>query len=202
MLSKKNMSLLGTLVAAFFVLSTGVEAWAGGTISGSVSAMQAKLKKDCVVYVDNAPGQWPPTQGAAINQKGLVFYPLVLPVVVGTTVNFLNEDNVLHNVFSPSDVAEKFNLGTWPPGEIKTYTFAKVGCAPLLCNVHTEMEGYVVVAPNPFFALTDAEGKYTIKDVPPGTYTLKVWNKKLQSDPQKVEVKEGANVQANFTLKK
>ena len=202
MLTKKNMSLLGTLVAAFFVLSMGAEALAGGTISGSVSALQAKLKKNCVVYVDNAAGQWPPTQGAEINQKGLVFYPHVLPVVVGTTVNFLNEDNVLHNVFSPSDIADKFNLGTWPPGEIKTYTFAKVGSAPLLCNVHTEMEGYVVVFQNPFFALTDAEGNYTIKDVPPGSYTLKVWNKKLQSDPQKVEVKEGANVQANFTLKK
>ena len=202
MLSKRNMSLLGMLITAFFVLSMGVEAWAGGTISGSVSAPQAKLKKDCVVYVDNVSGQWPPTQGAAINQKGLVFHPRVLPIVVGTTVNFLNEDNVLHNVFSPSDIAEKFNLGTWPPGEIKTYTFAKTGFAPLLCNVHTEMEGYVVVLQNPFFALTDENGGYTIKDVPPGSYALKVWNKKFKGDPQQVEVKDGGGAQANFELKK
>lgn len=202
MLRKKNMSFLGALVTAFFVISMGVEAWAGGTISGSVSAPQAKLKKNCVVYVDNVAGQWPPTHGAEMDQKGLVFYPHVLPVVVGTTVNFLNHDNVLHNVFSPDDIAEKFNLGTWPPGEVKTYTFAKTGSAALLCNVHTEMEGYVVVLQNPFFALTDENGNYTIKDVPPGTHTLKVWNKKFKADPKQVEVKEGAASQVSFELKK
>ncbi len=199
---KRNMVFWGTLITVFFAISIGVEAWAVGTISGSVSAPQARLKKDCVVYIDNIPGQWPPTQGAQIDQKGLKFIPHVLPVVVGTTVNFLNHDNVLHNVFSPDEIAEKFNLGTWPPGEIRTYTFAKTGSAALLCNVHTEMEGYVVVLQNPFFALTDENGNYTIKDVPPGSYTLKVWNKKFKGVPQQIEVKEGGSVQVNFELKK
>lgn len=200
--SKRNSSLLGTLIMALFVLSMGVEAWAGGTITGSVSALQAKLKKDCVVYIDNVAGQWPPTEGAQINQKGLVFIPHVLPVVVGTTVNFLNHDNVLHNVFSPDEIAEKFNLGTWPPGEIKTYTFSKTGSAALLCNVHTEMEAYVVVLQNPFFSLTDENGNYTIKDVPPGSYTLKAWNKKLKGEPKNVTIQEGGTVKADFALKK
>lgn len=202
MLNKRNVVFFGTLIMTFAVLSWGVEAWAGATISGTVSAPRAKYKEDCVVYIDNVPGQWPPTEGAQIDQKGLVFIPHVLPIVVGTTVNFLNHDNVLHNVFSPDEIAEKFNLGTWPPNEIKTFTFDKIGSAALLCNVHTEMEGYVVVLQNPFFAKTDENGNYTIKDVPPGSYTLKVWNKKYKGDPQQVSVKEGESVQVNFSLKR
>jgi plastocyanin len=202
MLAKKNLTILGILIATLLVFSMTVEAWAGGVISGTISATQAKLKKDCVVYIDNVAGQWPPTQGAEINQKGLVFIPHVLPVVVGTTINFLNHDNVLHNVFSPDETAEKFNLGTWPPGEVRTYTFNKLGSAALLCNVHTEMEGYVVVLQNPYFAVTDENGNYTIKDVPPGAYTLKIWNKKLKGNPQQIKVQEGGTVKADFAIKK
>ncbi|HHT9119717.1 MAG TPA: carboxypeptidase regulatory-like domain-containing protein [Candidatus Hypogeohydataceae bacterium YC41] len=202
MLYRKNPTLFAVLLAAFFVFSIGVEAWAGGAISGMVSAPQAKLKKDCVVYIDNISGQWPPTEGARIDQQGIKFIPHVLPIVVGTTVNFLNHDQILHNVFSPDAIAEKFNLGTWPPGEIKTYTFAKTGCAALLCNVHQEMEGYVVVLQNPFFAKTDENGNYTINDVPPGSYALKVWNKKFKGDPQNITVQDGNTITADFVLKK
>ena len=124
-----------------------------------------------MVYIENVSGNWPPTAGAQINQKGLVFIPHVLPVVANTSVEFLNHDNVLHNVFTPDKIAEKFNLGTWPPGEVKTYTFQQLGAATLLCNVHAEMEGYVVVLQNPFFAVTDEKGSYSIKDVPPGYIT-------------------------------
>jgi plastocyanin len=201
MLKKRDWTFLGILFTAFFVLSMGAEAWAGGTITGTVSG-PARLKKDCVVYIDNVPGQWPPTQGAEIDQKNLIFIPHVLPVVVGTTVQFLNSDNVLHNVFSPDEVAAKVNLGTWPPGEIRTHVFDKVGSAALLCNVHTEMESYVVVCQNPFFAVTDENGNYTIKDVPPGSYALKIWNKKLKGDPLNITVKEGETVKADFALKK
>ena len=201
-LGKKNVVLLSIWFWLFFVFSGIGEALASGTISGIVSAPQSKFKKNCVVYIDNVPGQWPPTAGAQIDQKGLVFIPHVLPTVVGTTVNFLNQDNVLHNVFSPDKIADKFNLGTWPPGEIKTFTFNTCGSVALLCNVHTEMEGYVVVLQNPFFAKTDEGGSYTIKNIPPGAYTLKVWNKKFKADPQNITVQEGGTVKADFVLKK
>lgn len=201
MFYRKNLTLLGTLLTIFFVFSMGADAWAGGTISGSISA-SAKLKKDCIVYIDNIPGQWPPTKGACIDQRCLAFVPQVLPVVVGTTVSFQNHDHIIHNVFSPDEIAEKFNLGTWPSGEIRTYTFAKTGSAALLCNLHTEMEGYVVVLQNPFFAKTDENGNYTIDNVPPGAYALKVWNKKLKGDPQYITVQEGCTVKADFELKK
>ena len=193
-----------TVISASLTLATtnGVSHADGGTITGAVTAPVPKYKKDCVVYIENVPGNWPPTTGAKIDQKGLVFTPHVLPIVVNTTVEFLNYDNVLHNVFTPDKIADKFNLGTWPPGEIKTYTFKQTGAAVLLCNVHAEMEGYVVVLHNPFFSLTDENGNYTIKDVPAGSYTLKVWNKKYVGKPQQIEVKSGQALQLNFELKK
>ena len=193
-----------TVISASLTLATtnGVSHADGGTIAGAVTAPVPKYKKDCVVYIENVPGNWPPTTGAKIDQKGLVFTPHVLPIVVNTTVEFLNYDNVLHNVFTPDKIADKFNLGTWPPGEIKTYTFKQTGSATLLCNVHTEMEGYVVVIQNPFFFRTDENGNYTIKDVPAGSYTLKVWNKKYVGKPQQIEVKSGQALQLNFELKK
>ncbi len=174
----------------------------GGEVFGAVSTPLPKFKKDCVVYIENVPGNWPPTAGAQMNQKGLVFIPHVLPVVANTTVEFLNHDNVLHNVFTPDKIAEKFNLGTWPPGEVKTYTFQQLGAAVLLCNVHAEMEGYVVVVQNPFFSVTDENGAYSIKNVPAGSYNLHVWNKKYKGKPTPVSVKDGHSVQVDIELKK
>ena len=205
MIKISRMVLVCSIVvmAASFALSTsdGVS-YAGGSITGSVTAPIAKFKKDCVVYIENTSGNWPPTAGAQINQKGLVFIPHVLPIVVNTTVEFLNHDNVLHNVFTPDKIADKFNLGTWPPGEIKTYTFKQIGTATLLCSVHTEMEGYVVVLQNPFFSLTDGDGNYSIKDVPAGSYTLLVWNKKYKGQPKQIVVKDGQSLQVDIELKK
>ena len=194
------MTLLS--VSLTLAVTVGVSNADGGSVTGTVTAPLPKYKKDCVVYVENVPGNWPPTAGAQINQKGLVFIPHVLPVVTNTAVEFLNHDNVLHNVFSPDKIAEKFNLGTWPPGEVKTYTFQQLGAAVLLCNVHAEMEGYVVVLQNPFFAVTDENGSYTIKDVPTGSYNLLVWNKKYKAKPKQIVVNNGQSFQADFELKK
>ncbi|MBF8264698.1 MAG: hypothetical protein HW384_562 [Dehalococcoidia bacterium] len=193
-----------TLLSVSLTLAgiNGVSYADGGTVTGAVTVPLPKFKKDCVVYIENVPGNWPPTAGAQINQKGLIFIPHVLPVVANTAVEFLNHDNVLHNVFSPDKIAEKFNLGTWPPGEVKTYTFQQLGAATLLCNVHAEMEGYVVVLQNPFFAVTDENGSYTIKDVPTGSYNLLVWNKKYKGKPKQIVVNTGQSFQADFELKK
>jgi len=175
---------------------------AAGDIHGKVACKGVRNSADAVVYVDRIAGKTfpPPAVHAKVDQKGMLFIPHVLPVVTGTTVDFLNSDAVLHNVFSPDACAEKFNLGTWPQGKSKSYTFKKECMAVLLCNVHPEMEAFVAVVPTPYFAVTEPDGSYSIKDVPDGSYTVKVWHPKLKAAQKSVAVK-GAT-EANFEIKK
>jgi plastocyanin len=168
----------------------------GGDIHGTVTAKGMRDSSDAAVYVDTIQGKTfaPPTAHAKIDQKGLRFLPHVLPVVVGTTVDFLNSDSVLHNVFSPDACAGHFNLGTWPQGQSKSFTFKKACFAALLCRVHPEMEGFVAAVPTPYFAVTSPNGSYQIKDVPDGTYTVKVWHPKLKAATKSVTVKGATEV--------
>ena len=105
---------------------------------------------------------------------------------------------VLHNVFTPDACADKFNLGTWPKGESKSFAFKKECAATLLCKVHPEMEAFVVAVPTPFFAVAKADGTYHIADVPDGAATLKVWHPKLKAAAKPVTV--GASTEADFEL--
>ena len=189
--------------AAFAVVLIGwcTTGWAG-SISGKVSGMKGRS----VVYVDTIAGKtFPaPKERPVMDQKGLLFSPHVLAVQQGTTVEFLNSDPVGHNVYWPSISGNKklsHNLGTWPKGEKKSFQFNDVGVASLLCNVHPEMSGYIVVAPTPYFAVTDKSGNYEIKNVPPGKYTLKTWSEDGKVTTQAVEVGAGTAT-ADLTVKK
>ena len=173
------------------ILILGVAAPAfPGDIHGRVTCKGVRDSADAVVYIAAVPGKTfpPPTAHAQINQANLVFAPHVLPVLVGTTVDFLNSDAVLHNVFSPDACAGKFNLGTWPKGQIRSYVFKSECVATLLCKVHPEMEAFVVAVPTPLFAVTRADGSYTIADVPDGSYMVKVWHPKLKPTEKTVAV--------------
>ena len=111
-----------------------------------------------------------------------MFVPHILAVQQGTTVEFQNSDTVQHNAFWTAISGDKkagHNLGTWPKGEKRPFTFAKAGVVPVLCNVHPEMTGYVIVSPTPYFAETDDGGNYKIKDVPDGSYTVTAWHVRI-----------------------
>ncbi len=171
---------------------------AGGIIKGVVNTPWVK-RYPAVVYVDQVKGDFPPPKkNSFMSQKGLAFDPHVLPVVKGTTVDFTNDNTVAHNVFTPPGAATRFNLGLYGSGVKKTVTFNNLGEVPLLCNVHPEMLGYVIVLQNPYFVLTDNTGKYEIKNVPPGTYKLKVWHEKLKETSKEVTVQEGKTVTVDF----
>ena len=174
-----------------------------GTITGKVSIPHARTLADIVVYVDQAPGTFaPPKDHVVMDQRNLAFVPHVLPVVVGTTVDFLNSDQVLHNVFTPDKCAGKFNLGTWPKGEKRSVKFDKVGCsAALLCNVHPEMEGFVVVLLNPYAGVSDKTGLYSIPNVPEGKYKVKVWNRKFLETTADVVVPKTGDAKCDLVLK-
>lgn len=187
-----------------FVLATGAALpLAAGDLHGKVTCKGVRDSRDAVVYVAAIPGKtFPaPKEHAKINQENLVFSPHVLPVLVGTTVDFHNSDAVLHNVYSPDACADKFNLGTWPKGQIRSYTFTKeCEAATLLCKVHPEMEGFVVAVPTPYFAVTKPDGSFRIADVPDGSYTVKVWHPKLKAAQKAVTV-AGATA-ADFEISK
>jgi plastocyanin len=195
----KKIVFSGMLVLAGLNLSVA------GNITGAVQAKGAKNGGDAVIYIDKiASKTFPaPKDHPTMNQKGLKFVPHVLPVLVGTTVDFLNSDDVLHNVFSPDACADKFNLGSWPKGKTKSYLFKEPGCqSTLLCNVHPEMEGFVLAVETPYFAVSATDGSYSIKDVPPGKYTLKIWHEKLKGQDVAVEVPEKGDVKVDFQIHK
>ena len=181
------------------VLAFAIAAFAG-TIEGKVSSGKS------VVYVDAIAGKTfpPPTQKPVMDQKGLVFNPHLMVVQQGTTVEFLNSDTVQHNVFWPSisgNKKEGHNLGTWPKGEKRAFQFNTPGVVPLLCNVHPEMSGYIVVSPTPFFAETDASGAFKIENVPDGKYNVVAWHEGMKPQTKAVEVAGGSG-KADFALSK
>lgn len=176
-----------------------------GDISGKVTAKGARNAGNAVIYIENIEGAQfaPPKEHALIDQKDLTFIPHVMPVLVGTTVDFHNSDDVLHNVFSPDKCVEKFNLGTWPKGETRSYTFKEPGCiSVMLCNVHPEMEAFILALETPYFAMSDEEGSYIIKNVPPGKYTINIWHERLKGEAVEITVPEEGAVTQNFLIKK
>jgi len=193
------------LLVASSVRAAGDDSGATGTIRGTISVSGVKSPENVLVYLEEVAGDWPPSEEpAGMDQAKLVFIPRVLPIVKGTTVHFLNNDPILHNVFWPKSKSYPTrNLGTWGKGGSKEYKFDKLGEVVLLCNVHPEMEGHIIVLQNPFFTVVDKEGEYEIKNVPPGDYTLKTWYskpKKLRPKSEKVKVATGETTEQDFSL--
>jgi plastocyanin len=180
-------------------------AWAGD-VKGKVAVQGLRSAESIAVYIDTIPGKKfdPPSQHVTIDQRKMTFSPRVTVVLQGTTVDFLNSDPVGHNVYWPSISGNKklaHNLGTWPKGEKKGFQFNDAGVASLLCNVHPEMSGYIVIVATPYFAVTDKDGAFEIKDVPPGTYTLKTWSEDGKPTTQSITV-AGASTSVDVTVKK
>ena len=185
---------------AIILAAAGVAAQAGD-ISGKVAAG----KGISVVYVEAVAGKTFPVPAAPLemDQKSLLFQPHILIAPVGATVEFLNSDKVQHNIFWPAINGNKklgHNLGTWPTGEKRAFKFETAGIVPLLCNVHPEMSGYIIVTPTPFYAETDAAGSFKIANVPDGSYSVTAWHEGFKTQSKPVTVAGAAT--AVFTLSK
>ena len=173
---------------------------ADGTITGKVDATPAKYLEETVVYLKGAkaPGKAPETK--SMDQKAMTFVPHILVVSQGDTVNFLNHDNVVHNVYSPDN--EGYNLGSFKQDEQRSYKFQKEGAYTQLCSLHPEMLAFIFVAPGPYAAAVDKKGNFTIAHVAPGTYQLAVWNSHLKASDKPVTVAAGQTVTENLSLKR
>lgn len=203
------MSTISIVVKA--VIASGlVLALAGGgranEIKGKVTVQGIKSPENIAVYVDAIPDKKfdAPKDHIVIDQQRMKFIPHVVAVQQGTTVEFLNSDPVGHNVYWPSISGNKklaHNLGTWPKGDKKPFQFNDPGVVSLLCNVHPEMSGYVVVTPTPYFAVTDKDGNFEIKNIPAGKYTLKTWSEDGKPTTQAVDV-SGSTATVELTVKK
>jgi plastocyanin len=163
--------------------------------------------RDFVVYIEGPMGDKPaPPAGLLtidtrrVMQKGAEFKPHVLPVVVGTTVEWPNNDDIFHNVFSMSET-KPFDLDLYkgnPPN--KRVTFDKPGRVDVFCSIHANMHCVVLVLENPCFAVTDGHGHYVINNVPPGTYRLKAWHERLPAQTRQITVTETGEVKTDFVL--
>lgn len=173
---------------------------ATGTIRGALKSPFAR-RYTGVVFIDAIQGRAfdPSAQNPVMDQKSLRFEPHVLPVLVGSTIDFPNNDEVRHNVYTTDSSSCRFNLGTYPTSTVKHVTCDTPGVIVLLCNVHAEMSAYIVVTSTPYFALTDTRGEFVIPEVPAGEYTLTFWHERLESQKLDVVVKAGETTTREFT---
>jgi len=132
-----------------------------------------------------------------MDQKNLTFVPHILPIVAGTTVEFPNNDPVYHNVFSFSKI-KTFDLGRYPTGNSKAVTFDKPGLVKVYCDMHSQMNAFILVLPHPFFTLTDDRGNYLIRDIPAGTHKVKAWFARLPEKSETITIRAGEAATLDF----
>jgi len=156
-----------------------------------------------VVYLESAPrGAFEEREPghAVMDQRNETFVPHVLAISVGTRVDFPNSDRIYHNVFSLSKT-KRFDLGRYAAGRSSSVVFDRPGVVRVFCDIHSHMNAFILVFSHPFFAVTDAEGRYHIDNVPPGTYNVIAWNEGVSSEPKPIVVPDGAAAELDFALR-
>jgi plastocyanin len=164
--------------------------------NGGVLATSPPL---AVVYLD---GSFPKPNSHStkqVAQKDLAFLPSLLPVQVGTRVEFPNLDDTYHSIFSYSPV-KRFDLGRYRPEErpIPSEIFDTPGLVTLRCDIHEHMRGLILVLNTPYFVMTDPEGRFRLNKLPSGHYTLKAWIDSRTTREQPVELKSGSTLHIDF----
>jgi hypothetical protein len=163
-------------------------------------AHEADEMHNVVLYVQNAPvtSDIVPIRGS-MAQRDEQFAPHVLPVFRGATVDFPNDDDVFHNVFSLSS-AKTFDLGRFPKGSSKSEVFDKSGTVQVFCHIHSDMSAVVLVLDNPYFAMPSEAGKYVIEGVPPGDYLMVGWHERIKPVMRSVHVTAGETARVDFNI--
>jgi len=145
-----------------------------------------------------------PRVRTTIAQRDERFVPHVRAVVQGTTVEFPNEDDVYHNVFSLSAAASQngrgFDLGRYPRGASRSVTFSKPGLVQVFCHIHSDMNAFVRVLSNPFFTSPGDDHRFVIDDVPEGDYTIVAWHERIKPITQRVHVSAGQTTPVDFNI--
>ena len=166
--------------------------------------------RDFVIYIEGTVPNVPAISSntvqittTKVSQQKATFTPHVLPVMAGTKVDWPNKDDIYHNVFSYS-AAKSFDLGLYKEGDGRKapepVLFDKPGQVDVFCSIHANMSCVVLVLENPFFAVSNAKGDYSIPNVPAGTYRLKAWHERLPATERGITVPETGEIKADLTL--
>src|SRR5678815_640695 len=156
-----------------------------GAVPPAPDSADVDERRNIIVYIEQVPsGTTEPTKGATLRQHDERFLPHVLPVVRGTTVAFPNDDPLFHNVFSLSR-AKSFDLA---------------GIVQVFCHIHSDMSAVALVLDNPYFAVPDAEGRYTIPRLPPGDYTVVAWHERIRPITHRLHLEPDQVARLDFTI--
>ncbi len=164
-----------------------------------------KALQNVFVYVKDGLGSFaydPPTDQATIDQKECRYHPHVFGMRVGQPLQIINSDPTLHNIHALPKSNQEFNNGQPIQGMKMTHTFtAKEVMVPFKCDVHGWMNAYVGVLDHPYYAVTDKDGKFDLKTLPPGTYTIEAWHEKLGTTTQSVTLGPKETKELTFSFK-
>lgn len=205
---KTQLKMMTALMLGSFMLFSGMVGAATGSIEGTIEVkersffgglQEKKNHSGVLVYLSGfkTPA---PSNVVRLKQRQKTFLPSILPVVVGQRVEFPNEDDIYHNVFS---VAPKgsFDLGQYKRGdEAKVLQFDLPGLVPVFCNIHPQMIAYIAVLENDAFAMTDANGKFKIENIPAGTHEVNIWINGAKRVSQKVTIAAGKSTQFSASI--
>jgi plastocyanin len=170
-----------------------------------VVGADGKTLGNVFVYVKDGLGNYvfdPPKEPARIDQKDCRYHPHVFGMQIGQQLEITNSDSTLHNIHAMAKNNREFNTGQPIQGMKTTHNFtAPEVMVPFKCDVHGWMNAYVGVLPHPYFAVTDASGAFTLKSLPPGTYTIEAWHERLGAQTQSVTIGAKETKDISFTFK-
>ncbi|MEC4673785.1 MAG: hypothetical protein VST68_06320 [Nitrospirota bacterium] len=209
---RKFQSAFGCVFLLFAMTSIAT----AGEITGAVKSATGKPVKNAYVFIWEVPEQEfaPAEDVIPIDQIKKEFVPHILPVLIGSTVTFPNKDQIHHHVYSFSE-AKKFDRPLFRGTDVEPVVFDKRGAVRVGCKIHDTMSAIILVLQNPYFGITDKQGKYSIrnmssekkdKQIPPGEYKLAVWHefmhgKHARKTRRNFEVATSGQIKVNFSLK-
>lgn len=197
--------LAGVLVALLLILTA--EITGAGSLEGQlrvgIDGLSLRDAGFLVVYlVEDGAGSrtiGDPPPAAVVRQRGATFEPRFLVVSTGQKVEMPNDDIIFHNVFSYSEPND-FDLGLYAVGQSESVEFEYPGLVRIYCSIHESMDGLIFVAPSRLLDAPDAQGRYAIRDVPPGRYHAHVWSERLPEFSIPIAVQTGAATSLDITL--
>jgi plastocyanin len=169
-------------------------------VDQSLVVNNGNLANAVVTITDIKTGKKIDAKKVTLDQKGCEYQPHVLAFPVGTTVEILNPDGILHNVHSYSKANSPFNMAQPKFKKTLDVKIDKPEAIEVKCDVHAWMHGWLVATESPYVAVTDNSGNFKLTDVPPGSYTVEVWHEKLGKNTQKVSVKAKEDAKVSFEV--